>query len=244
MSREVASLADLVLRLVLALGAEWAAWTSDAFVVAADLVAGLLLMGLGLTTARRRPSRAAGTLLAASGFAWFAGGLTPALLYLHRGVLIHLVLSYPSGRLRTRLNRVVVAAGYGYCLVYPLARNRVAALAFGLTILLTTLARSRVAGGHAGQARPAALVAAVALALAFGLGAAARLAGTDADRVVLLCYDALIGIAAVCLFADLSWGRSAEGTLTGLVVDLGDVRDAGTLRDRLAWAIGDPSLRT
>src|SRR5258706_5221841 len=154
--------------LVLAVAAEWVAWTSDAVLVAADFVAGMLLIGLGLTAAQRCSSRAAGTLLAVSGFAWFAGGLAPGLLYLHRGVLIHLVVSYPSGRMRTGLQRVVLVAGYGYALAYPLARNSAATLAFGFTILLTMLGRNWFDGRRARRARPAALAAAAALALAFG----------------------------------------------------------------------------
>jgi signal transduction histidine kinase len=42
--------------------------------------------------------------------------------------------------------------------------------------------------------------------------------------------------------AGLLWGRWAQATVTGLVVDLGEPGDAGTLRDRLARALGDPSL--
>jgi signal transduction histidine kinase len=38
-------------------------------------------------------------------------------------------------------------------------------------------------------------------------------------------------------------GRWVQATVTGLVVDLGEVDGAGTLRDRLAKALGDRSLR-
>jgi signal transduction histidine kinase len=59
---------------------------------------------------------------------------------------------------------------------------------------------------------------------------------------VLWAYEVVIGLVAVWLFADLLWGRWTQAAITGLVVDLGELGDAGTLRDRLARALGDPSL--
>jgi signal transduction histidine kinase len=38
------------------------------------------------------------------------------------------------------------------------------------------------------------------------------------------------------------WGRWARGAVTGLVVDLGEPAAGGVLRDRLARALGDPTL--
>jgi signal transduction histidine kinase len=64
----------------------------------------------------------------------------------------------------------------------------------------------------------------------------------DTDREVLWAYEVVTGLVAVWLFADLLWGRWAQAAITGLVVDLGELGDAGTLRDRLARALGDPSL--
>lgn len=54
----------------------------------------------------------AGRLLAGGGFAWFAGDLLPALLYLHRGPVFHALLAYPDGRIRGRLATAVVVAAY------------------------------------------------------------------------------------------------------------------------------------
>jgi hypothetical protein len=41
---------------------------------------------------------------------------------------------------------------------------------------------------------------------------------------------------------DLLFGRWTRATVTGLVVDLGELAEIGTLRDRLASALGDRSL--
>ena len=38
-----------------------------------------------------------------SGVAWFAGDLWSVLLYAHRGPLVHLLLTYPSGRVSSRV---------------------------------------------------------------------------------------------------------------------------------------------
>jgi hypothetical protein len=52
----------------------------------------------------------------------------------------------------------------------------------------------------------------------------------------------VIALVAASLSGNLLWGRAARATLTGLVVDLGEPGEAGTLRDRLARALGDSSL--
>ena len=96
-----------------------------------DLVAALALMlgvgwsftGLGVIAAARWPISRVGFLMVAVGLAWFAraigaldapwafevGVLTGA-LYL--ALLGHLVVTYPSGRIETRAQMIVVAAGY------------------------------------------------------------------------------------------------------------------------------------
>ena len=71
------------------------------------------------------------------------------------------------------------------------------------------------------------------------LGAVGRLAGWNPDAV-LLVYDVVVASVAVVLVADLLRRRWADAVLTGLVVDLGT--DEGTLRAKLANALGDPSL--
>ena len=44
------------------------------------------------------------------------------------------------------------------------------------------------------------------------------------------------------LVADLLWGRWSQAAVTGLVIELGELAETGSLRDRLAGALGDPSL--
>jgi hypothetical protein len=79
---------------------------------AGDALVGLAFVGLGLVAWQRRPSSRSGLLMVATGFAWFAGSFASAALFLHRGPLVHLLVGYPRGRLRSRLelfNRVAHA---------------------------------------------------------------------------------------------------------------------------------------
>ncbi len=229
------------LGVVLGVGAEVTRHEGSAL-TAVDFIVGFTLIALGLLAWEHRPESWSGILLAASGVAWFLGNFASWALYLHRGPLVHLVLSYPSGRLRSRLERAVVAGGYVYAAVYPLARNDVATIVFAFIVAATAVRRRLAAGGPERRARTSALGAAAALGPVLALAAATRLAGTGAARPVLLTYDTVVGLVGGWLFAGLFWGRWAQATVTGLVVDLGEPGDAATLRDRLARALGDPSL--
>jgi signal transduction histidine kinase len=90
---------------------------------------GWSFIGTGLYAWRRRPESRTGALMILLGFAWFLYTLdaaNSALVYtlalitgpLWGGVFLHLGLGFPSGRLRDRLDRGLVVAGY---LIFPLA---------------------------------------------------------------------------------------------------------------------------
>lgn len=90
------------------------------------LLAGWVTVAAGVGVHWRYPARGSWALFVAAGFALFAAEWdSPAAassavfsigLLLHAagpGVIVHLTLSFPSGRLIARLDRAVVAAGYG-----------------------------------------------------------------------------------------------------------------------------------
>jgi signal transduction histidine kinase len=90
---------------------------------------GWSFIGTGLYVCLRRPERRIGVLMILLGFAWFLFTLDAAnspLVYtfalvtggLWGAVFLHLGMSFPTGRLRTRLDRALVIAGY---FVFPLA---------------------------------------------------------------------------------------------------------------------------
>ena len=64
-----------------------------------------------------------------AGFTWFLGTVFEPALFLHRGPLVHLQLSYPTGRLPTRLARGVVAVAYVDAAIEPVAQNDAVTLA-------------------------------------------------------------------------------------------------------------------
>jgi signal transduction histidine kinase len=86
-------------------------------------------VGTGLYAWRRRPESRTGMLMVALGFAWCVAALTFAdsrLVYsfawvaggLWGGVFLHLVMTFPSGRLSPGRDRAIVVAGY---LIFTLA---------------------------------------------------------------------------------------------------------------------------
>jgi signal transduction histidine kinase len=88
-----------------------------------DLVIGAGFAGVGLFAWYRRPDNRIGALMVATAFAWYllvAGNTEPALLWtvgnlgsnLFAATTIHLLLAFPSGRLETTVDRVLVGVAY------------------------------------------------------------------------------------------------------------------------------------
>jgi hypothetical protein len=219
-----------------------AEWIGRPGLIGLDAAAGFSLVALGLAARAPRPRSRALLIMAAAGFAWFLGSLWSPAVYLHRGPLAHLLLSYPRGRLSSRLERLAVGGAYGYAAAYPVARNNYATIAFALVLIALAARRHALSGGPERRARLTALTAATAFGLVLVLAAATRIHGLGPERAMLFAYDLFVFLIAVGLFADLLWGRWAQATVTGLVVDLGDPVGAGPLRDRLARTLGDPTL--
>jgi signal transduction histidine kinase len=228
----------------LAVVAEWASSGpgDEIGLVVADGVVGLVLLSAAGGAWHRRPDSLVGPLMGLAGLTWFAGNFWPALLFLHRGPLVHLLLSYPSGRLRWWPARATVAGAYLTAAVEPLARNDGATLVLSALVAAASLVAYRRASGTARRAGVPALVAAVAFAGVLALGATNRLAGWEIDRGMLWAYDSVVAGVVVVLLSDLLRGRWADAVVTDLVVDLGGRADTGTLRDELSRALGDPML--
>lgn len=228
----------------LALGAvaAFVAYDGDPALTAVDALAGFALLLLGLVAWSRRPASGTGAIMAAAGYAWFLGSFGGLTLYLHRALLAHLVLSYPAGRLGSRLERRAVVAAYAYAIIYPLAASDYATIAFALGVVALAARRSAIVAGPERGARLSALLAAMAFGVVLVLGALNGLGGWGADSTILWAYDIVVLLVALGLFADLVWGRWTQATVTGLVVDLGESGSTGTLRERLARALGDPTL--
>ena len=207
-----------------------------------DAAAGLALLVCGAVAWKRRPRAGAGPLMLVSGVAWFAGDLWSVLLYAHRGPLVHLLLTYPSGRVSSRVTLGVIAAAYADGLIPDVARSEWCTLALMGAVTLVAIARHRAVGGVERRARAAALAGAALLSATLGGTAVMRLLDGHANGAALWAlYGTVIAIACG-LTADLLWGRWGRAALTGLVVDLGDRHEPQALRAALARTVGDPDL--
>ncbi len=231
--------------MALGIAAEWAAYDLEAVRSwLPDLVVGWTFLGCGLFAWSRRRESLTGLLLTATGLAWFAGNFAESLVYLHRGPLIHFVLAYPAGSLRSRVERATVTVGYLTAFATPVGKSETATIALAVVLVSVAAHGYLHSLGKERRGRVLAVQAAIALGLVLALGAAGRLALPDgeANDTILLAYELTLVALAVGLLIGLlraPWERAA---LTDLVVELGDV-SSGTLRDALARALGDPTLR-
>jgi signal transduction histidine kinase len=240
---------------VLGLTAEWIGfgWDDPRHWIP-DLAVGWTFIGCGLIAWARRPASRAGLLMTATGFTWFLGNFAQVgvaavawaaahMVYLHRGPLAQLVLTYPSGRPSSRLVRGAVAVGYAAAVITPIWRSAGATMLLA-GLLVAVCARDYVrAVGPFRRARLMAVQAAAGLSLV--------LAGTTAARLLLppeqvsgpslLVYELALCLLACGLLAGLLVGPWQRAVVTDLVVELGEARSA-TLHGELSRALGDPSL--
>ena len=204
-----------------------------------DLLVGVTVIGAGLASMRfGRVSR----LMLLVGAAWLVGSVITGAVFLHRGPLVHLHLTYPTGHSRRRYVTAVIGAAYVLGVVEAFVPT--AALTVALALLVAAAAIDvfvRTTGPARKAGRPA-LWAALAFSAVLITSALNQLRAWNMDQPILLAYDAVVAGAAVVLAADLRWGRWTESTLSDLVADLGGTSDASGLTGRLQRALGDPSL--
>ena len=115
------------------------------------------------------------------------------------------------------------------------------AWAVGLAVLAT--ARLAESTGPIRRQRLVPSIAALAIATVVLAGTVADLASARASDLTLALYELVLALTAIGLTVDAGWSGWSQQALTGLVVELGDRDAAGTLRDRLADALGDRSLQ-
>ena len=226
--------------LVVGLLAEQASfeWDDPRFWVP-DLVVGLTFIGAGAFALQRRPGT--GWLLAATGFAWFAGNFDSELQYLHRGPLVHAIVAYVGWRARSRLELLTIAIGYISALVAPVWDSDAVAITLVAGLVAVATHSMRTATGRDRTERRTAFEASALFAVAvtgFVVVTRAVPSGDAVEPMVLVYQAALCAIAAL-LAARLAVPNAA--VVADLVVELGDSR-SGTLRDALAEALGDPTV--
>jgi signal transduction histidine kinase len=223
---------------------EPAASSSDVRLAVGDFVVGVVLVGCGVVAWDRRRGSWVGALLAATGFSWFLGTFAASgwpgfasfgalFVTLHRGPLAHTLLAYPTGRARRWSELCAIVTLYVLSAVAVAANSAAGLLATAGVLFAVATSRYVRATGPERRAR---LVAAGAA------GAFSAVLVAAVDRAVLWAYYGVIVLVAIALVLDLVFGRWTQATVTGLVVDLGAFDETAPLRDRLAAALGDPSL--
>ena len=186
-----------------------AEWIGQPQFTAFDAAAGFALLFGGLVTWSRRPRSRAGPIMSAAGLAWFLGTLWAPAVFLHRGPLAHLLISYPSGRLSSRLERAAVGAAYVYAAADSVAGNDYATILFAVGLVALSGRRYLAATGPQRRARLASVAAAAAFGLVLALGGIARLAGVGA---ALRCCSGMTSRSALSRSAcrPICWGGAGR----------------------------------
>jgi signal transduction histidine kinase len=215
-----------------------------------DLLVGGTFLAGGLVGQVRRPASSTGLLLAATGLAWFLGNLvwmgTGALswiaaeaLWLHRGVLLHAIMSFASGRLRSPAERFVVALGYLTSLA-TVARIGVLPLGVWVLAVVVVTRRPRTASAdHRWEATTALRTLLAVTLLLAGASLIRAAVGPIVDHTILVAYQLVLATIAGSLTWALVRDRSVQ--VADLVVELAEGA-TGDLQDALAGALGDPGL--
>ncbi len=214
-----------------------------------DLVTGWTLIACGLVSATWRPQSRSGDLLMATGIAWFlpnfnhlepaiVGQVLASMVFVHRGPLMHLLFTYPSGRASSQLTRTAIISGYVAAFAYPVWQHPPTEIVLAALVSVVVASQSFRALGA--TRRTTGVVVCSALGLSVFMAGSTFLPPAMATAV-LLTYDAILVAIAVALTAGLRFSWWTRSAVTDLVVELGESRSA-TLRGALASALGDPSL--
>jgi hypothetical protein len=111
-----------------------------------DLAVGWCMIGCGFIASARRPESRSGVLMLATGFAWFLGNfagigvgvvawVAAHALYLHRGPLFQLLLTYPSGRRPSRVTGAAIAVFYAAAVITPVWQSEAATIALAALLV-------------------------------------------------------------------------------------------------------------
>ncbi len=245
------------------------------------LLVGWSFIGTGLFAWWRRPTNRTGLLMTAAGFAWFASQLSASdadLLFtigialdgLFIAIVAHLLVAFPTGRLQTRAERAVAAAGYFTVTVLQIPSllfeepgepqnllivepdqglsDALDAVQFGVAVVLVVASvsivvrRERASGGARREALRPVLWTGCAAFAAFLVAVGFDAAGSP-SRVLDWIAQALVATVPFGFLTGLLRSRLAQGAaLSALIAQVGELPGEGPLRAALADALGDPSL--
>jgi signal transduction histidine kinase len=250
---------------------------------ALGLVIGWSFAGAGLVAWWRRPDNRTGPLMVAAAFAWFGAGLNVAdddVLYtiglsldaLFPVLVGHLLLAFPTGRLQTRAERIVIGTGYVCATILQLPSLLFEEQSERGPQNLLVITEDQALSDLLDIVQYAVVVVVIATSigiqlrrwrastppqrraiapiwwtggLAFVLIAVAGGADSIGATSDVLDWLALLSLSAVPFgfLIGLLRSRLAQGErLAGLVAHVGHAPDPDTIRAALAEALGDPSV--
>jgi signal transduction histidine kinase len=229
--------------IVLGLFAErgWPPGVDPRFILA-DLATGWLFIGGGFILWGSRPANQTGLLMMATGATWFVSTLDPPAAFLYCGPLAHLLAAHPTGRLAGRPKHVIVAGVYVSSVVTAFRPLDGIVILIGALILVLGVVRLAESLRGVGRSSLATDVLTILVGLILLGASAVRQIGLPVGGLGLFIYQGALAATVLSIVARVVWRRSSSGLLTRIVVDLGGPGEAGTLRDRIARAVGDPSL--
>ncbi|WP_285683236.1 histidine kinase [Actinoplanes sp. NBRC 103695] len=211
----------------------------------------------GLIAWRHRPGNRFGPLMVLTG----AGSLASSVSWLHQIglvadlvpliLIVHVFLSYPSGRLTSRLARVLLGIGYvaavgvhvvSVALDFPAVLYQgelllVGAVALAGAALMVARRRTRPLRRSLTVLIDAFTLGLVMIAVLLVVGVLGGPAFPAVQRLAIV----LLGVAPVVFLAGLLQARLARGSIGDLVLELRE--DPADLGTPLARALRDPSLR-
>jgi signal transduction histidine kinase len=251
------------------------------FEAAVTLLVGWSFVGTGLFAWWRRPANGTGALMVAAGFAWFATKLSAsdedllftvgiALDALFPGIIGHLLVVFPAGRVQTAAERAIVAAIYVVVTVLQVPsllfeepdtpRNllivhanqplsdaldvmQLVAAVLVLAVSWIVILR-RLRDGGAAQRRalvPVLITGGVAFAV-YAVAKAYDAAG-DPSQALNRLSEAMVATIPFGFLIGLLRTRLAQAAaVSALIARLGQAPGEEPLRAALADALGDPSL--
>jgi signal transduction histidine kinase len=214
----------------------------DRRLVVTDLAIGWLFLGGGFVVWHSRPADRTGLLLMATGATWFVATYYPPAAFLYCGPLVQLLASDPTGRVVGRSRRLIVGAVYAasaVAAIAPLVGVGIAIGGMNVAVGLVRLVESFRSGRRSDLVTVLGAIVVGLIMIGVGVG---RSIGSPIDDVGLVALQLALAAIVLSIVAEVAWRASSPGVLTRIVVDLGGAAEAGTLRDRLARAVGDPSL--
>jgi signal transduction histidine kinase len=181
--------------------------------------------------------------------------------------LVQLVLTFPEGRSWSRLARVTIVAGYAVTVggqlvgalvasdardILPLASHpdvahtidraqEFSGVGLAFAVLFLVLQRARIFRGPARRAQGPLLLAAAITALAGLVWLGWVIAGDGRVSTVETIARAVAVTIPLGIVAGIAWSRLRRSGASELVVEL-RTEAATTMRERLARALGDPTL--